>query len=214
MTNIIHALDAQALDQTTAALDAGQLAVVPTDTLYALAADALDEDAVREVFRVKARAADQALPVCVSGFEDIQNVAHSSPLARLLADAYWPGPVTLVLRAKAWMPEAVTAGGTTVAVRAPGNEFALQLARHFGPFTVTSANLSGQPPAADIMSARRQLGTAARVYVDGGTLKGTPSTIVDATGSEARVLREGAIPASEVLSVARREGHRELQEGR
>jgi tRNA threonylcarbamoyl adenosine modification protein (Sua5/YciO/YrdC/YwlC family) len=204
MTETIPSDADDAVARATAVLDEGLLAVVPTDTLYALAADALNEDAVLDVFRVKARGADQALPVCVAGFEDVGHVAQASPLARRLADAFWPGALTLVMRAKPWLPEAVTAGGETVAVRAPGHAYARALAARFGPYTVTSANRHGQPPAADVRAAREQLGGHVRLYVDGGTLLGTPSTIVDATGAEARVIREGAIPSAKVLDVARR----------
>lgn len=195
----IPASDPTALAEAVAALDAGALAVIPTDTLYALAADALDEDAVQEVFRVKGRAADQPLPVCVAGLEDVAHVATVSPLARALGERWWPGPVTLVTRAKPWLPDAVTGGTGTVAVRAPAHAFALALARGFGPFTVTSANRSAQAPAADVAAARDALGGAVRVYVDGGALKGVPSTVVDCTGDTPRVLREGAVPAADLL---------------
>jgi tRNA threonylcarbamoyl adenosine modification protein (Sua5/YciO/YrdC/YwlC family) len=210
MTQTILATDEEAVSRATSVLDAGALAVLPTDTLYALAADALDEDAAHRVFDVKARAADQALPVCVGGFEGVEHVAHATPLARRLAEAFWPGALTLVLRAKPWVPDAVTAGGGTVAVRAPAHAYALQLARHFGPFTVTSANRSGQPPAADVASARAALGADVELYVDGGRLGGTPSTIVDCAGPEARVLREGALPSAKVLEVARSQDDRKL----
>ncbi|HWH09221.1 MAG TPA: L-threonylcarbamoyladenylate synthase [Candidatus Thermoplasmatota archaeon] len=200
MTTLL-ADDPEALAAAARAMDDRALVVLPTDTLYALAADALDEDAVLEVFRVKGRAADQALPVCVGGFPEVGHVATASPLARRLAERWWPGPLTLVMRAKPWLPNAVTAGGDTVAVRAPGHPFARALATHFGPFTVTSANRSGQPPAADVRAAREQLGGAVRLYVDGGTLLGVPSTIVDCTGDTPRVLREGAVPAAEVAAL-------------
>lgn len=193
--------DDRALPEAVAALDAGALVVLPTDTLYALAADALDDDAVAEVFRAKGRAADQALPVCVSGWEDLGHVATASPLARRLAERFWPGPVTLVVRAKPWLPEALTAGGETVAVRAPAHPFARAVASRFGPFTLTSANRSGAPAPADVRAAVAQLGGAARVYVDGGTLGGVASTLVDCTGATPRVLREGAVPAAEVAAV-------------
>ncbi|HEX2022616.1 MAG TPA: L-threonylcarbamoyladenylate synthase, partial [Candidatus Thermoplasmatota archaeon] len=182
-----------------AVLDAGGLCVLPTDTQYALSADALDDDAARRVFDAKRRAADQALPVCVSGLEDLRHVAYATPLARDLAARFWPGPLTLVLKARPWVPDAVTAGLGTVAVRCPRLAFSLDLARHFGPYVVTSANRSGQPAAADVESARRQLGADVRLYVDAGPLPGVPSTMVDATGDAARVLREGALAAAEVL---------------
>jgi L-threonylcarbamoyladenylate synthase len=189
--------DPDAIARVTEALDAGDLAVVPTDTLYALAADALVEDSVLRVFDVKRRSADKALPICVGGLEDLHHVAFATPLARDLAQKWWPGPVTLVLRARSWLPEAVTAGMETVAVRVPGNAFARELARHFGPFVVTSANRSSEAPTATIEEARAALGADARIYVDAGGLPGTPSTIVDATGDVPKVLREGAVPASE-----------------
>lgn len=201
--NVLPVDDPRALAEATAALDDRALVVLPTDTLYALAADALDEDAVLDVFRVKGRAADQALPVCVAGFEDLSHVATPSPLARALAQRFWPGALTIVMRAKPWLPDAVTAGGDTVAVRAPGHAFARDVASHFGPFIVTSANRSGTPPAADARAAVEALGGAVRLYVDGGTLGGVPSTIVDCTGETPRVLREGAIPASEVTAFGR-----------
>ena len=212
----ILATDAGAIEEATAVLDEKRLAVVPTDTLYALAADALDEEAVLEVFRAKRRAADQALPVCVGSFEQaLQHVAMPSSLANVMADRFWPGPVTLVMRARPWLPDALTAGEPTVAVRVPASEFARKLASHFGPFVVTSANVSGKAAASTIEDARDQLGAAAAIYVDGGPLRGTPSTIVDCTaadGGPPRVLREGAVRAAEVLAIGR-EGDRELSQG-
>lgn len=195
--------DPNVLDEATAALDDRALVVLPTDTLYALAADALDEDAVLEVFRAKGRASDQALPVCVSGVEDVGNVGTMTPLARKLAERWWPGPLTLILRAKPWVPDAVTGGGETVAVRAPAHAFARALASHFGPYTLTSANRSGRPAPADVAAAREELGGAVRLYVDGGSVGGVPSTLVDATGATPRVLREGAVPATEVAALGR-----------
>jgi L-threonylcarbamoyladenylate synthase len=195
------ATDPDALDRATAVLDEARLAVLPTDTLYALASDALDEDAVLEVFRVKRRAADLALPVCVGGYSDLLHVAHGNALARALADAFWPGAVTLVLKAKPWLPDALTARGDTVAVRAPAHPFALALARRFGPFTVTSANRSGEPPAARVEDAEKSLAGDVALFVDGGALAGVASTIVDCTGERATIIREGAVPAAKVLSV-------------
>ena len=188
--------DADAVARATAALDAGELCVLPTDTQYALSADALNDEAIARVFDVKRRGADQALPVCVGGLEDIQHVAFSTPLARELADAFWPGALTLVLKARPWLPDELTAGTGTVAVRCPGLDFARDVARHFGPYVVTSANRHGQPAATSIDEALAALGGDVRLYVDGGKLPGVPSTIVDATGAVAKVLREGAVAAA------------------
>lgn len=191
--------DPAALARATSALDDGALCVLPTDTQYALCADALDGGAAARVFAAKRRAADQALPVCVGGLEELGHVAHATPLARTLAGRFWPGPVTLVLRAKAWLPDEVTAGLGTVAVRCPALSFSRDLARRFGPYVVTSANRSGEPPAATVDEAIRQLGGDVHLFVDAGPLPGAPSTIVDATGDAPRVLREGAVASAEIV---------------
>ncbi|HVL49763.1 MAG TPA: L-threonylcarbamoyladenylate synthase [Candidatus Thermoplasmatota archaeon] len=192
----VRASDDDAVARATLALDAGHLAVVPTDTLYGLAADALDEDACLAVFRAKERPPDQPLPVCVADLEDARHVAHVTPLARRLAERFLPGAVTLVLPARDTVPDVVTAAGPTVAVRVPANAFARALAAHFGPFTVTSANVHKRPPARTIDEAVAQLGDRVALYVDDGPLPGTASTMVDATGASVKVIREGAVAAS------------------
>lgn len=203
--------DEKAVIQATNLLDEGRLVVVPTDTLYGLAADALNEEAVLEVFRAKNRASDQALPVCVGGIEDVQQVATPNFLARKIASAFWPGPVTIVMKAKAWLPDALTAHGDSVAVRAPAHAWALQLARTFGPYTLTSANKSGQPETMTAIAAAAAMGDAVSLVVDGGSLGGIASTIVDCTTEQARIIRVGGVPADEVLRVGRT-SDRELQE--
>lgn len=197
MTLLAHD-DPEALLQATSVLDDGELAVVPTDTQYALAADALVEEAVLRVFDVKRRSADKALPLCIGGLEDLHQVAYATPLARSLAARFWPGALTLVLKARPWLPEAMTAGQDTVAVRVPAHPFALALARHFGPFVVTSANRSSEAAAMSVEEARAALGADVRLYVDGGALPGVPSTIVDATGDAPRILRQGAVSAADL----------------
>lgn len=188
--------DADAIARATSILDAGELCVLPTDTQYALSADALNDEAVARVFAAKRRAADQPLPVCVGGLEDVHHVGFSTPLARDLAEAFWPGALTLVVKARPWLPDELTAGTGTVAVRCPALDFARELARHFGPYVVTSANRHGQPAATTVDEAVAALGDDVRLYVDAGALPGVPSTIVDATGAEAKVLREGALAAA------------------
>lgn len=175
-----------AIARATSLLDEGELALVPLDGGYALAADALRDDAVLRLYDALERSADQALPVALGGFEDIQHVAFATPLARRLADAFWPGPLTMLLHARPWVPDEVTAGRDAVMVRAPGASFTRALARHFGPLAVAEL---------DAADARR---FRARLVVDAGALAPVPDTLVDATGAEAKVLREGAIRAAEV----------------
>lgn len=190
--------DDEAVLRATSVLDAGELVVLPADTRYALAADALDEDAVARAYLAKQRGADRATTVCVAGFEDLHHVAYATPLARTLADRFWPGPLTLVLKARPWLPDALTAGGDTIAVRAPAQEFARSLARHFGPYTIPGVHREGSQPTVDVASARSALGAAARLYVDGGRLAGGAITMVDAREREAKVLRVGTLAAAEI----------------
>jgi L-threonylcarbamoyladenylate synthase len=184
--------EADAVARATGLLDGGELAVVPTDGAYALCGDALNDEAALRIFHVLGRSADQPLPVIVGGFEDIQHVAFATPLARRLADAFWPGPLTLVLRARPWIPDEVTANAETVQVRVPGVAFTRSLARHFGPLAAPDVD------AADARRARDLVRAEARLVVDAGARTGKTDTLVDATGEEAKVLREGAIRAPEV----------------
>lgn len=189
-----------ALQEAVRVLDAGGMAVIPTDTHYALAADALVEEAVEAAFLLKNRPADRPLPVCVGGLEDIHHVAFLTPVARSLAQRWWPGPLTLVLRARPALPEVLVSGGDTVAVRVPLHPFALGLARQFGAITLTSAKLHGAQAPETVAHARDAFGARVGLYVDGGRSSGEPSTLVDATGTEAKVLRTGRVAAAEIVA--------------
>ncbi|HLE97337.1 MAG TPA: L-threonylcarbamoyladenylate synthase [Candidatus Thermoplasmatota archaeon] len=187
--------DDDAVHEAVRLLDCRELVAYPTDTLYGLGADALDEDAVLALFEAKGRPPDAAVPVLVADLEAARHVARVTPLARILAAQHWPGALTLVLPALPSVPDALLGGGTTVAVRVPRSPWALDLAREFGPVTATSANRHGEPPARDADEAAVSVPGLALV-VDGGRLPGVPSTIVDATGKEPKVLREGAVRLS------------------
>lgn len=200
---VLRASDPDVLLEATSLLDAGELIVVPTDTSYALCADALDDDAVSRVFVAKARAADRPLVVGVGGIEDAGHVGFVTPLARRLAERFWPGPLTMVLRARPWLPDALTAGGETVAVRAPASDFTRDVARRFGPLVLTGARREGGAPCLTVADARAALGAEAHLYVDGGALPGGRATVVDATADEAKVLNDGKIPAAEVAEHGR-----------
>lgn len=186
----VHA-DEEGLQAAVSILDSLGVIAYPTDTLYGLGVDALDEDAVAKVFAAKGRPEGVALPVIVANVDDVRHVARVTPLARRLAAEHWPGALTLVLPALATVPDNLLAGGTTVAVRVPDAPWALALAEHFGPVTATSANRHGEPAARTAREAEAVTGLD--LVVDGGTLPGTPSTLVDATGAEPKVLRQGAL---------------------
>lgn len=200
---VLRVTDADVLLEATSLLDAGELIVVPTDTTYALAADALNDEAVARVFLAKDRGADRPLAVAVGGVEDVGHVALHTPLARALAARFWPGPLSMVLRARPWLPDGLTAGGDSVAVRSPDLAFPRDLARHFGPLVLTSARRAGGPDALTVDDARRMLGAEAARYVDAGTLPGGRTTVVDARGPEAKVLSDGKVPAPSVVEHGR-----------
>ena len=180
--------------------------VFPTDTLYGLGADVFSLPALQRVFSIKGRPADLALPVLVADLDQVEAVAlPMSGQARRLARRFWPGPLTLVMRRAPGLPDLVTGGADTVAVRMPSHPVPLELARRLGrPITGTSANLSGQPDLLDLDALESQLGHLVDHIIQVGPVPlGTASTGVDITGDAPRLLREGAIPLKEVLEAVK-----------
>jgi len=175
-------------------LRSGGVVACPTETQIGLLADALDARAVQRVCDMKRRPAGEPIPVLVASFAAALEIATDvSGAAAALAQAYWPGPLTLVMRARGELPPALLRSGT-IALRVPGPSPALELVRAFaGPLTATSANLSGQPPLGSEAALRATFGPALSGVVP-GTAPGAPaSTIVDVTGAHPIVLRQGAI---------------------
>lgn len=183
-------------------LRAGGLVVLPTDTVYGLAALPDVPGAVDSLFRAKGRPEDKPIPILAASLDDVGGIAVTDDRARRLAQRFWPGPLTLVLRRAAGFDVDLGKGDAdTVAVRVPAHQVALELLRVAGPLAVTSANRSGEPPATTIDEARAALGAHVQVFLDGGKCDGTPSTIV-ALAPDFRVLREGALPHDELLEAA------------
>ena len=192
-------------DGAVAALRAGQLVVLPTDTVYGLCADAYRERHCRRLYAAKRR--PEAMPVQLLA-ADLDMILDAVPEARgrgaVVARALLPGPYTLILpnpaRRFRWL------SGTrpeTIGIRVPELQpEALAVLESVGAVAATSANLHGEPDPARLEDVPRELLDACRAAVDGGELPGTPSTVVDLTGPEPTVLREGAVPASEALSAA------------
>ena len=169
----------------------------PTDTLFGLGADVFSQPALEKVFAIKGRPEGQALPVLVSGWDQVGMVAGEiSQMAERLASRFWPGALTLVLWRLRKLPDLVTGGGETVAVRMPNHPVPLALAAGLGrPITGTSANRSGQ---ADLLSREEvvdHLGHRVDYVVRCGPVpEGVASTVIDLTAEEPRLLREGALP--------------------
>ncbi|MCP2166933.1 L-threonylcarbamoyladenylate synthase [Goodfellowiella coeruleoviolacea] len=185
------------------AVRSGRLVVMPTDTVYGIGCDAFDSAAVRSLLQAKGRGPDMPVPVLVGSWTTVDGLTLSVPTsARLLIEAFWPGGLSIVLPHAPSLSWDLGQTRGTVMLRMPLHPVALELLREVGPMAVSSANRSGQPPAATAEQAREQLGESVPVYLDGGP-SGEPvaSTIVDLTGPDPLVLRVGAVPVAEVSEV-------------
>jgi L-threonylcarbamoyladenylate synthase len=174
---------------------------IPTDTLYGLAADPFNLAAVDEIYRVKGRPETRALPILVNSLEQAMLLARETPRNFVrLAEEFWPGALTLVVEAATRLPLKVTANTGRIAVRWPGSEVVRRLIAEFdGPITGTSANISGFPACSNAEQVMKQLGDRLPLVLDGGeTGAALPSTIVELHGDAWKIIREGAIPVTEI----------------
>ena len=196
----------EAIEEAARLVRAGGLIIYPTDTVYGLGCDPLNTRAVERAFRAKGRGFDKPMPVLASGLEQAMRIAEFSPQALRLAEVFWPGPLTLVLPRRPVLPDAVSCGRPSVGVRVPGHDFALRLIEACGGLLIgTSANRSGHPPPRTAQEAISKLGDVVDLVIDGGPAPlGIPSTVVDLTGPEPVVLREGAISSEHLLAILRR----------
>ena len=195
-----------AIDEAVGHLRQGGVVAFPTDTLFGLGADVFSLQALAKVFSIKGRPEQMPLPVLVSGWEQVQMVARpESPLPRRLVRRYWPGPLTLVLNRQPGLPDLITAGGDTVAVRMPFHPVPIALAEGLGsPITGTSANRSGGEDIRDLETLETELGHKVDYLVTWGPLPaGVASTVVDLTSDEPRLLRPGALDFEDVLAACR-----------
>jgi tRNA threonylcarbamoyl adenosine modification protein (Sua5/YciO/YrdC/YwlC family) len=182
----------------------GGLVVLPTDTVYGLGCDAFDTDAVRLLLSVKGRGREMPPPVLISARTTMDALAVAVPEeARLLADRFWPGPLTLICREQSSLQWDLGDTRGTVALRMPDHESALALLSRTGPLAVSSANRTGMPAATTVEEAENMLGESVEVYLDDGPApRGVPSSIVDATAPALRLMRPGAIDLEELREVA------------
>jgi tRNA threonylcarbamoyl adenosine modification protein (Sua5/YciO/YrdC/YwlC family) len=194
------------VDAVAAAADsvtAGELVVLPTDTVYGLGADAFQPAAVAELLRAKGRGRDFPVPVLVGSWQTIDGlVTDVDQRTRDLIEAFWPGGLTLVVRHAPTLSWDLGDANGTVAVRMPLHPVAIELLETTGPMAVSSANRHGEPPAQTAAEARRQLGEDVAVYLEDGQVPGgVASTIVDVTGGRPRILRLGALEVDELKQV-------------
>lgn len=188
-----------AISRATAILRNGGVIVMPTDTIYGVGCDAFSAAGIERLYQIKHRDLGKSIPILIGDARQLALVASELPeAARLLAAAFWPGALTLILPRHASLPASISSDDT-IGVRYPDHPFAAGLLRSFGPMAVTSANLSGQPNTTTAGEALQQLGEQIDLLLDGGQTPGaTASTVVDCVSSQPRMLREGLIPAAAI----------------
>jgi tRNA threonylcarbamoyl adenosine modification protein (Sua5/YciO/YrdC/YwlC family) len=189
------------------ALAKGELVVIPTDTVYGVAADAFTPSAVDKLLAAKGRGRVSPPPVLIPNVATMDALASSVPdKIRAVAEKFWPGGLTIILDAQPSLAWDLGDTDGTVALRVPNHPVTLELLSETGPLAVSSANLTGQPAATTAEDALVQLGARVELYLDGGASATTASTIIDATGlargtGQVRILRDGAVSAAELREI-------------
>jgi L-threonylcarbamoyladenylate synthase len=200
-TEILSADSPEAISVALEILGSGGLVAFPTDTVYGVGALAFDEKAVESIYAAKERPVEKAIPVLIGDQIDLSTVAEDIPmLATKLIARFWPGPLTVLVPKKPSLP-AVVSATSTVGVRVPDHVVARNLLRLAGPMAVTSANISSRPSPTTAEEVYEQLGGRIALIIDGGgTPGGVPSTLVDCSGKEIQILREGPISMEQLLN--------------
>lgn len=199
-TEIIHTTTPDAIERAASVLRAGGLIAFPTDTVYGLAALPFDPAGILRLYAAKGRDATKAIPILIGKLAQLEQIANEfTPAAQRLALRYWPGALTIVVSRHPALPAELSAL-PTIGVRMPDHPFALALLRAVGALAVTSANLSGGENPRNAQDVLAQLDGHIELILDGGeTPVGVPSTVVDCTTPQARILRQGAIPAEDIM---------------
>lgn len=205
ITRILPPTDA-AIAEAAALIRAGELVAFPTETVYGLGADGLNREAVAKIFQAKGRPGDNPLILHISALDQITPLiaCELSPVAKKMADAFWPGPLTMIFPKSARVPENVSAGLSTVAIRFPAHPDAQRLiAAAETPIAAPSANRSGKPSPTTANHVFEDMDGRIPLILDGGEcLVGVESTVVDMTGSVPHILRPGGITAEQIAQVA------------
>ncbi len=192
------------IEQAIGILKRGGLVVFPTDTVYGLGANCLDEAAVARVYEAKGRPRHLALPLLLSHIAQMESVAQFTPeIAWRLAERFLPGGLTLVLRKAPWLSSVLTGGGDKIAVRVPNHPVPIALVRGLGaPITGTSANITGNPSVLTVDEVHQQMRDRVELVINGGRCPGgAESTVLDLTERVPRILRQGIIPREEIEGI-------------
>ncbi len=198
-TEILSTQHPQAIERAVSVLKSGGLVAIPTDTVYGLAALVSDASAIARIYQAKERSENKAIAVLIGDLDQLDRVTFAlNQAARRLAQAFWPGALTLVVARHAGLPENLSPL-PTVGVRMPDHDFARRLMRRTGPLATTSANLSGGPNPRNAKEVLAQLDGRIELLLDGGDAPGgIPSTVVDCTGPSVNILRQGAISQDQI----------------
>ena len=192
------------LDDVVGVLKSGELVIIPTDTLYGIAADPFNEASIKKVFVAKNRPFDMPLSIAVSNEKMMESVAVLNENARKLIRKFMPGPLTIMLTKKPSIPDMLTSGSNQVGIRIPDHPFTLRLIDRFGPVTATSANLHSHPDPVETSVALKDLKSHALICVDCGKTKlQVPSTIVDVSDGAVEIIRKGAISQEQIEDALR-----------
>ncbi len=190
-----------ALRESAEVLMRGGTAAIPTDTVYGFASSAFDEAAIASLYRIKERSRNKSIAVLLGDISQAHEIAEDFPAKAVrLAEKYWPGALTIIIRKKAGLP-ADLSSNELVGLRIPDLEFTRDLIRLTGPLAVTSANISGEPPAKNVYEFAEILGSKLDIIIDNGPSRGgVPSSVINCGEDPAVILREGAIPGKDLLA--------------
>ncbi len=204
MTEILNVQDGITDDDVQRVADAvraGELVVIPTDTSYAVICDAFNATSVTSLRIAKGQVGNTALPIAAGSIDTINGVARLSTLANDLVNIFWPGPLTVLTSAQESLSWNIGSRDHALAVRVPQHEIALRVLAAIGPVVMTGAQLTEAKPVVTVEDAKAALGDAISYYLDGGSLSGTVSSVIDATSDNLRLLREGELSLAQLREV-------------
>lgn len=190
-----------AVDAAISCVQAGGLAVIPTDTSYAVICDAFNVSAITKLRMAKKQTSDISLPIAAGSIETIRGVANFSTIANDLANAFWPGTLTLLTVAQDSLSWNIGQAGSALAVRVPHHFVAQAVLAGIGPAVMTGSQIVGRPPVQTVEQAQAELAELVDVYLDGGALTPLKSTVLDATTDHVRLIRSGALSLEQIREV-------------
>ena len=201
-TKIISQSDPQSSTMALEIIQKGGVVALPTDTVYGIACAVTQPQAIQQLYAIKERDALKAIPVLVGDLEQAQNITSNfNAQAKMLAEHYWPGALTIIVLKKEDLPQELTVY-PTVGIRMPAHDWLRELMHQSGPLAATSANLSGGASPATAGEVLEQLGSRIELIIDGGECKGgIPSTVVDCSENEPKILREGGISPQQIYNL-------------